>query len=67
MAVLTDTSYNDTQPTDPVNLYFKLTGVDTEKNESDPTAEVKVTISDVKGEETVTTRLCHISELSESV
>ena len=55
LAVLTDTSYNDTQPTEPVTLYYKLTGVDTEKNESDPTAEVKVTITDVKGEETVTT------------
>ncbi len=55
LSVLTDTSYNDTQPTEPGTLYYKLTGVDTEKNESDPTAEVKVTITDVQGEETITT------------
>ena len=45
---LTDTFYNHIIPTDVESLYFKLTAIDNQGNESNPSEEVGVLITSVK-------------------
>ena len=47
---LTDTFYNHIIPVGVESLYFKLTGVDNQNNESNPSEEVGVLITSVKDE-----------------
>ena len=50
VASITDTFYNHIIPTGVESLYFKITGVDNQGNESNPSEEVGVLITSVKDE-----------------